>query len=1010
MATIGTLIVHLGIDATDLRKGEKQVESSFGRMEKLAKRTAATIGGIFAGIQLFDFAKEIVNTADTMKLLEGRLKLVTDSNEQFADAQKKLFDISNKTRTAYEGTLTLYARMARAARTTGTTQEDMLRVTESVSKALIVSGASTAEAQGALVQLSQGLAANALRGQEMNSVLEQIPRVAQLVSDGLEIGTASLRDMGAEGELTAKKVIDAILSQTDIIDQEFKMMPKTVGQSITVATNHWQKFVAEFDKASGMTDAIIDGIYGIVNAMKGLDAKDIQDIADAMHMIGSTAEKTIKIIAAYYALFSGPAVIAGIGNWVKSMYSAAQATMQVNSAVAAGDAVMLNSAKATAMKAAAEAESAAVSVRAAQAQVARTETDIAAVQAKIALINAEKNQIMTLIYEGRVTSDVTALEQKFVFATRQAAAAQIDLRNATTANTQAQAALSGAMAKSTASTEAAAVAAKNARASMISLNTAVNALFAAFIGWEIGKWLTDNFEWARVAGIHFVDDTIKGFYELERIVKIVIAGVKNGWSGVFDLLLLKQAKTNELMAKGLDFISKDVADRMREIASKMRGEIGKGLKDEKIKIDLEFDEKMADRARIISQMLAEASDEYTRKNRELNDERRRQLKILQDLAKAEKQYREEQDALIDRLLPLQTLQREYKNDLQTLEDWYKRNSDKAVEYQTALENLNRTYAETRQSIVDAELREVTEALNKEYEERIKNEQMLQDVMSNRLELEKGAVELAVAAGDISGPEAAQQMLDILNQELAMRQQLHDQVIGTSAEAELARQEQLMQIQQINMAIVEQQQLLQDSTWIGGMKAAWAEYSKAALDAGANSQQFFMNTFSTIEDALVSAAETGKLSFEDMAKSILADLLRIQIRALLVKSVMAFASGGGGGLPFHGGMDPSYRPPKFHNGMSPSYQPPRLHNGLKPDEFPAILQTGERVTSRRDVNDQNRQLADYERWKMNGGDQKADSGVSVSVPITLDPSYSKKFRSEMQSGIESTVMDVIRRLS
>jgi len=1125
MATIGTLIVNLGIDATDLRKGERQVQSSFGRMEKLAAKTAASIGGIFAGIQIANLAKDIVKTADTMRLLEGRLKLVTGSQEEFTDAQKRLFDISNDTRNAFEGTLTLYARMARAAQTTGASQNDMLQVTESINKALTVSGATTAESTGALIQLSQGLAANAFRGQEMNSVLEQTPRVAQLIADGLGVSIGKLREMGSEGELTAKRVIDAILSQREAIDREFAQMPQTVGQALTVANNHWQKFVGEFDKASGMTDALVDGIENITSSIKGLDSTDIEKIASAMSLIASAAAGSIKVVAAYYALFIGPGVIAGIGAWIKGMYNSAAATVQLNNAVASGNAVMLNSAQATAMKAAAEAtaaketlaaaeanaaaakadleslqakysiisadmqlgevsvatataiqestaataaqasvnaEAAAMALNNAKAQAANTEASLASAQAKFDQINIEKNQITTLLQEANVLNDNAILEQRFAVASREAAVAQAELRAATVANASAQQALATATGESIAATKAKAIAdeqalgaaattkfaaaqaelqaatnksasaqaslatasaantaamnkasdaAKKSRGSFLNLNSAVNIAFAGFVGWEVGKLLVDNFEIARIAGVYFVDWTIRGFYELERVAKIVIAGISNGWSGVFDLLLLKQAKTNELMAKGLDFISKDAADRLREIAGKMRDEIGKNFKDEKVKINIEFDEKMADRAKIIAQMLAESTDEYSRKQKDAAFAERERAKILQELAAAEKKYREEQDALLDRLLPLQSLQKQYKMDLQTLGDWYKRNSDKSVEYQKALENLNNTYQEARQSIVSSEIQKITEALNKEYEERIKKEQQLQEVMFNRLELEKGAIELKKAADQITEPEAAAQTLEVLQQELAIRQQLHDQVIGTSAEATLARQEQLMQIQQINAAIIEQKNLLQDKTWVDGMKEAWNEYSKSVLNSFEQAKGFATRSLQTIEDSLVELATTGKTSVEDMAKSILADLLRIQIRALLVRSIMAFTGGGGGGGGFfHDGMEPSYRPPKFHSGMSPAYQPPKLHNGLKPDEFPAILQTGERVTSRKDVNAQNKQLADYERWKMGGSAQEGGGGVNISVPIALDPSFSKRFRSELQGGIESTVMDVVKRFS
>lgn len=969
-------------------------------MKKLAAATAASIAGIFAGVQLVDLAKEVVKTADTMRLLDGRLKLVTDSQEEFTRAQEELFDIANETRNALEGTVGLYTRMARSAENTGKSQGEMLQVTDSINKALTVSGAEASSANAALIQLSQGLAANAFRGEEMNSVLEQTPRVAQLIADGLGVGIARLREMGSAGELTADKVITAILSQRDVIDREFAQMPKTVGQALTVATNHFQKFIREFDKASGMSDTIVKGIEDITSAIKGLDSKEIAEIASAMSLIGSTAATTIKVVAAYYALFSGPAVIAAIGSWIKSMYTAAQATMQVNAAVAAGDAVMLNSAKATAMKTAAEAESAAMAVKSAQAQVARTEADIAAVQAKIALINTERNQIMTLIQEGSVTADVTVLENKFAIASRQAAAAQMDLRNASAANTAAQTALATAQAKSTASTQAAAAAATKAKTAFLTLNNAANVLFAAFIGWEIGKWLTDNFEEARIAGIWFVDRTIQGFYEIERVAKLVFAFLSSGWTDWLNDARSAYADFLDFASKGIGFISKEQAGIMQQTAKSMRKVIEKELtfEEAKVQINLEFDEKSAERARRINEMLIEASDATRRTSKKISEQNKDNKKTQEDLTAAQKKYIEQQDQLVASLLPLQTAHTEYQNNLKTLEDWYERNKNKTNEYKQALNNLNAAYTETIENIQSAKIKEATAPMFK--------------AMLDRISLEREAIEMASENMEISESEGIQKRIALLEKEIEIRQRLLTTIIGNSAAAQIARQDELLTIEQIKLKIQELKGELSDNSWLAGTKAAWQEYSQSALNAGQQAKNFWMNTFNSMENAVMEFVETGTFEIEKLAKAILADLLRIYVRALLVKTVMSALGGGGGGGGgglFHDGMSPSYKPPKFHGGMSPGYQPPRLHNGLKPDEFPAILQVGERVTSKKDVKDQNRQLADYERWKMNGRGEEG-GGVNISVPIALDPTYSKRFRSELQQGIEGTVMSVVKRMS
>lgn len=900
MATIGTLVVYLDINSSELKKGEVQAKKSFVRMEKQAKKSfgniesfavdaAKSIIGIYAGLQLVDLARDIVKVADTMKLLNGRLKLVTNSQEEFNKAQEELFRIANVARVPLEETVGLYTRMARAARVTGKSQGEMLQVTDSINKALTVSGATVAESSGALIQLSQGLAANAFRGQEMNSVLEQTPRVAQLISDGLGVTIGQLREMGAAGELTAERVIDAILSQKKAIDREFGEMPKTVGQSITVMTNHIKKFIGDVDEAGAFTAKIAEGITKITEAIKTIDVSTVVAVVDGLIHLSKIA----IVGGVMWVGLSQLPVILGVIIKVSRMAALSLAALRLSLATSTG------------------------------------------VAGKASTIWAALN---TSLYG----TSVSAL------------------------------AATGALGK---------------------LKIAGGALFAAFVGWEIGKWLTDNFEWARVAGIHFVDDTIKGWYHLEKITKIVFAAIGSGWTGTINTMRSKYADFLEFSAKGARFISKDAANSMKKTAASMRKTVEQELtfEEAKVKINLEFDKKMAERAKRIGQMLGEASRSAAERAA-MAPKPPKPPRVPGATDGEAKKLADAQQSLMDRLLPLQKLQKDYQSDLALLEGWYGKNATKTAEYEVALNNLTQAYEEGKKAILSPEL-----------EARIKNEEQLQDILFNRIELEKAAIDLAVTAKELTGAEEAKARIEVLNQELQARQAIHDQIMGTSNEAILARQEELMAIQEINMAILEQQNLLSNTSWVEGAKAAWAEYSKAALDSGAQAEQFFSSTFQKLEDAVVGFAETGTFEFEEFAKSVLSELLRVQVRALMVKAITSAVGA------FHDGMDPSYNPPKFHNGMSPTYQPPRLHNGLKPDEFPAILQAGERVTSKKDVNTQNEQLADYERFKATGGGE-AGGGMSVSVPINLDPSFSKRFRSELQEGIEGQVMKTINKFS
>src|SRR5574338_259213 len=101
------------------------------------------------------------------------------------------------------------------AGTPGSLRHRALSLTESISQALRISGASAAEAQSSLLQFGQALASGVLRGEEFNSVVENSPRLAKALADGLNVPIGRLRKLAAEGRLTADVVVNALMSQKD---------------------------------------------------------------------------------------------------------------------------------------------------------------------------------------------------------------------------------------------------------------------------------------------------------------------------------------------------------------------------------------------------------------------------------------------------------------------------------------------------------------------------------------------------------------------------------------------------------------------------------------------------------------------------------------------------------------------------------------------------------------------------------------------------------------------------
>ena len=171
-----------------LRRLTSQVDRTARRMRNfnsVAGSLTRTFLPLFGAFGLAEAARRFVELSDTMLLASARLALVSENAEEAANAQERLFKIAQQTRQDFSTLVTIYGRFGRATRQLGIESDLLLQFVENISKAVIISGASVKEANAGLIQLSQALAIGSLRGDELRSVMEQLPRVMLAVADGL---------------------------------------------------------------------------------------------------------------------------------------------------------------------------------------------------------------------------------------------------------------------------------------------------------------------------------------------------------------------------------------------------------------------------------------------------------------------------------------------------------------------------------------------------------------------------------------------------------------------------------------------------------------------------------------------------------------------------------------------------------------------------------------------------------------------------------------------------------
>lgn len=231
--------------------------SAFGEQIERAKGQLLAFVGVNWALGKL---QEIVQVADAWNMMNARLKLATAGSREFAVAQQELFGIAQRIGVPIEETAILYGKLQQAVRMLGGEQKDALSITEGISQALRLSGASANEAQAVLLQFGQALASGVLRGEEFNSVVENSPRLAQALADGLNVPIGRLRKMAEEGRLTADVVVGALLSQKDRLAAEYAQLPQTVSQSFERLKNAFAQWVGKLDASTGLTKKLAEAM------------------------------------------------------------------------------------------------------------------------------------------------------------------------------------------------------------------------------------------------------------------------------------------------------------------------------------------------------------------------------------------------------------------------------------------------------------------------------------------------------------------------------------------------------------------------------------------------------------------------------------------------------------------------------------------------------------------------------------------------------------------------------
>lgn len=291
-------------------------------------RLAAYLAGGLGIHQIIRGTSATLANADSYTELNNRLRLVTGSEAALVATRRELLSISQDTRTALDANASLYSRLALSAEATGHSQAQLLRVTELLNKQVLIGGSNASEAASGLVQFAQGLASGRLQGDELRSVMENLLGVQQGLVTGFrrlrqqgqidfDVTRANIRDLAAEGVLSADLLIEAVLASGDETERKFKDVTITIEGGLQRVRNTALQLVGDLDSTTEASARVGEILGAVAQQMSEVDARAL---AEDLASIGKVA---------------GIVIVAGLGRLTLGVAGFAAQQLRANAATRA---------------------------------------------------------------------------------------------------------------------------------------------------------------------------------------------------------------------------------------------------------------------------------------------------------------------------------------------------------------------------------------------------------------------------------------------------------------------------------------------------------------------------------------------------------------------------------------------------------------------------------------------------------------------------------------------------
>lgn len=299
----------------------QSMESGSGSADRLTAALKRMAGG-YIGLQ---GVKGLLQMSDTLVSTTARLDMVNDGLQSTAALNNMIFASANRARGSYTEMSAMVSKLGLLAGDAFGSTQEIVAFAEQLNKQMAISGTSTMEGQAAMLQLTQAMASGVLRGEELNSILEQTPMIAQTIANYLGVNVGQMREMASEGAITADIVKNAMFAAAEETNAKFEEMPTSWNQVWTIFGNYATK---------ALTPVLL-GLSWVANNLEIIGPLVLG--AGAAFAIFQVAANWTKIATVATTAYHGAVTLLSIGYGVLTGNTAAAsaATMVFNSALLA---------------------------------------------------------------------------------------------------------------------------------------------------------------------------------------------------------------------------------------------------------------------------------------------------------------------------------------------------------------------------------------------------------------------------------------------------------------------------------------------------------------------------------------------------------------------------------------------------------------------------------------------------------------------------------------------------